>query len=67
MVDDPRKSSIVDAHGRPARTVIDARCPRCQVDCPKGDATKRVRSGGFGPHVHDVCIRCGYEFEELTV
>ena len=59
--------TIVDPHGQPARQAVDTRCPRCRVECPKGDDKKRVRSGGFGATVHDVCVNCGHEFEELTV
>lgn len=57
---------LVDAHGRPARDAVDTKCPRCRQECPRGDEQHRVRSGGFGA-VHDVCVHCGYEFEELTV
>jgi hypothetical protein len=60
-------TTIVDPHVKPARKVLDARCPRCGVECPEGDKTKRVPSGGFGGGVHDVCRRCGHEFEGLTV
>lgn len=67
MADDDEKprSRIVDAHGRRPEKSIE-RCPRCHVECPKGDTVRRVRSGGFG-QVHDCCVACGYEFEESTV
>jgi hypothetical protein len=67
MPESDQKTGLVDATGRPAREAIDTRCPRCRTECPKGDERKRVRSGGFGAHVHDVCVTCGYDFEELTV
>jgi hypothetical protein len=61
--------AILDGSGKPARqSVGPVRCPRCHVESPTGDPKKRVRSGGFGADVHDVCLNCGYEFEgELTV
>ena len=61
------KKTIVDAQGRPAKAEI-PRCPRCNMESPKGDPTKRTRSSGFGGDVHDVCLNCGWDFEgELTV
>lgn len=69
MSNDQAPSAIVDPHGKPARQAREpVRCPRCRVDCPTGDPTKRVRSGGFGGDVHDCCVACGYDFAgELTV
>jgi hypothetical protein len=67
MTDAP--PTILDGRGKPARASVETpRCPRCRVESPKGDESKRVRSGGFGDDVHDVCLKCGYEFlGELTV
>lgn len=65
MTDDEKPARIVDAQGRPAPPAI-PRCPRCLIESRPGDERKRVRSGGFGSP-HDVCIACGYEWEELTV
>ena len=39
----------------------DDRCPRC-----KAGTDKRVASAGFG-NPHDVCSRCGFEWEEFTL
>jgi len=59
---------IVDPSGKPARASLeDLRCPRCGTPSPPGDETRRERSGGFGPDVHDVCRTCGCDFEGLTV
>jgi len=69
MMDDDltdRRKPLVDAQGRPTRAEI-PRCPRCHREAPKGDPTTRTRSAGFGGDVHDVCVYCGYDFEELTV
>lgn len=63
--DEKPTSTIVDAHGRKPEKTIE-RCPRCQVECPKGDTKRRVASGGFGA-VHDCCLNCGFEFQESTV
>ena len=60
------ESTIVNPQGKPARVALDTRCPRCGVECPEGDTAKRVASCGFGTP-HDVCRKCGYEFEGLTV
>ena len=63
----PPLPSLLDAQGRPARPGV-VTCPQCRIECPKGDASKRTRSSGFGSDVHDVCCNCGYEFRgELTV
>lgn len=35
------------------------RCPQCNAG-----PEHRVKSGGFGAEVHDVCCKCGYEFKE---
>jgi hypothetical protein len=69
MTDDPKPPAILDGSGKPARQAVGpVTCPRCGVECPKGDPTKRTRSGGFGGDVHDVCVQCGYEFRgELTL
>ena len=69
MTDDQKPPVLLDGSGRPARKAIEVvRCPRCQVQCPPGDTTRRVRSGGFGADVHDVCVACGYDWiGELTV
>jgi hypothetical protein len=62
-----RRKPLLDPQGRPARAAI-VTCPQCGVACPKGDATKRTRSSGFGGDVHDVCVNCGHDFHgELTV
>jgi hypothetical protein len=63
------RTPIVDPQGRPARDATSpVKCPRCAVPCPPGDVTKRTRSAGFGPDVHDVCLNCGHDFVgELTV
>jgi len=67
MTDETKKPGLVDAHGRPAKAHVPT-CPRCGVESPKGDVTKRTRSSGFGGDIHDVCMNCGYDFEgELTV
>lgn len=69
MNDETKSPTILDGSGQPARKAMEIlRCPRCKVECPTGDTTRRVRSGGFGTTVHDVCVACGYDFEgELTV
>lgn len=68
MTADEKRAPIVDPQGRPARReATEPLCPRCLQASPKGDATKRTRSSGFGGDVHDVCVQCGYDFDELTV
>ena len=52
---------ILDAHGQPARKATSTDCPNCRA---KRD--KRVRSSGFG-QPHDVCGKCGHDFEEYTL
>lgn len=61
--------AILNASGTPARTAVGpVRCPQCGRECPTEDPTTRVRSGGFGTDVHDVCLHCGYDWVgELTV
>jgi len=39
----------------------DTRCPDCRAD-----QSARVASGGFGA-LHDVCGKCGHDFEEWTL
>ena len=51
---------ILTPQGQPARTVAST-CPRCGAS---KDA--RVASSGFG-QPHDVCSKCGHDFEESTV
>lgn len=57
--------SVLNAQGRPASPTV-AACPQCGALCPPGDAQARVASGGFGA-LHDVCARCGFDFEEYTL
>jgi len=40
---------------------VETRCPVCRAD-----QSKRVPSGAFGA-LHDVCGKCGYDFEEWTL
>ena len=58
-------TGIVDPSGKPARQADDI-CPGCNKPCPRGDVRARQLSGGFG-QVHDVCRRCGHDFDELTI
>lgn len=51
---------VLGPDGQPARREASTLCPQCQA--PKD---RRVRSSGFGAP-HDVCGKCGYEFEEWT-
>jgi len=62
----PAAPPILDPSGKPARQASDQTCPGCFAICPEGDETARVRSGGFGV-CHDVCVRCGYEWNTLTL
>lgn len=52
---------IVDPSGKPARRRQDQHCPGCGAG-----PDRRVASGGYGNQVHDVCSRCGHDFEEST-
>lgn len=50
--------TLVDAAGKPA--VRDTSCPQCGAG-----KDRRQVSAGFG-QPHDVCSKCGHDFEELT-
>jgi uncharacterized protein (DUF983 family) len=55
-------SKILGPDGkRPARAAVSDDCPKCQAG-----PEKRVLSGGFG-EPHDVCSKCGHDFQERTV
>jgi len=49
---------ILAPDGTPARLPPDATCPKCGAG-----PDQRVLSAGFGTP-HEVCQRCGFEFEE---
>jgi ribosomal protein L37AE/L43A len=51
---------VLGPNGLPARVLPSNDCPRCGKD-----AAARVASAGFGAP-HDVCSKCGFEFEGLT-
>jgi hypothetical protein len=53
---------ILGLNGQPLQSrAKPTRCPTCGAS-----ADKRVLSGGFG-EPHDVCARCGHEFDERTL
>jgi len=56
MTEQPR--TIVDAHGRPARTAKDPSCPRCGAG-----EDKRVAANGFGV-IRPACGQCGFWFAD---
>jgi len=49
---------LVDRFGAPVRVTPETAQP-CACGAPP---SRRVRSAGFGPDVHDVCGACGHEF-----
>lgn len=51
---------IVDASGKTRKT-RDTSCPRCGAG-----KERRTLSAGFGSP-HDVCGRCGHDFQERTL
>jgi uncharacterized protein (DUF983 family) len=54
--------AILGPDGQPvARKAVSKACPNCGAG-----PEKRVLSGGFG-EVHDVCSRCGYEWETRSL
>ena len=56
-------STIVAPDGTPARKKTDRNCPQCGAPPER----RRVNCGfGVFPQRHDVCGRCGHDFEELT-
>ena len=55
------ESTVLDATGQPARRARETRCPRC------GQGRDQRAAVGFGGGAHDVCLRCGHDFDELTV
>ena len=53
------QSGLVSPSGSPFRR--DGKCPRCGAE-----KSKRVALAAFGRPPHDVCVECGFEFEEST-
>ena len=58
MTETPKAAVILDVHGKPARLVLTAACPRCSAG-----ADKRIASCGFGTP-KPCCGLCGYVWED---